>query len=307
MEGWRDQLLWKSRLEIERFQQRHYEEAVAAIRRHSSQSPAIGLILGSGLSSLAEEVEAPTAIPYCEIAHFPCSTVAGHGGRLILGELEGHHVAVMQGRAHFYEGYSMQRVTFPVRVMKWLGVETLFVTNAAGGLNPQFQVGDLMLIADHINLPGMAGLNPLVGPNDSTFGPRFPDMTQAYDAELRLIARRIAEEQELPLHEGIYAMLAGPSFETPAEVRLLRSFGADAVGMSTVPEVLVARHCGLRVLGLSGITNIAISDSFSTQTVSHEHVLDAGRILAPRIARLIRGVLRSLPRQQNIGYCLGER
>lgn len=286
-------------MENQRFEQRHYEEAVAAIKRRSSQSPTIGLILGSGLGSLVEEIGAPTAIPYCEIAHFPCSTVAGHDGRLILGELEGHHVVVMQGRAHFYEGYSMQRVTFPVRVMKLLGVETLFVTNAAGGLNPQFQVGDLMLIADHINLPGMVGINPLLGPNDPAFGPRFPDMTQAYDSVLRLIARRIAAEENLPLHEGIYAMLAGPSFETPAEVRLLRSFGADAVGMSTAPEVLVARHCGLRVLGLSGITNIAISDPSATQLVSHEHVLDAGRILAPRIARLIRGVLRNLPRQQS--------
>lgn len=294
-------------MEIERFRLRHYEEAVAVIRRYSSQSPTVGLILGSGLSSLAEEIGAPTAIPYREIAHFPCSTVAGHDGRLILGELEGHPIVVMQGRAHFYEGYSMQRVTFPVRVMKLLGVQTLLVTNAAGGLNPRFQVGDLMLISDHINLPGMAGLNPLLGPNDSAFGPRFPDMTQAYDVALRLIARRIAEEQGLPLHEGIYAMLAGPSFETPAEVRLLRAFGADAVGMSTVPEVLVARHCGLRVLGLSGITNVAISDSSSAQGVSHEHVLDAGRILAPRIARLIRGVLRNLPRQQSNGYCFGER
>jgi len=289
--------LGSHRLEIERFAQSHYEEAVAAITRHASQSPTIGLILGSGLSSLAEEIEKPTIIPYREIPHFPCPTVEGHSGRLLIGGLEGHCVMVMQGRAHFYEGYSMQRVTFPVRVMKLLGVETLLLTNAAGGLTPQFQVGDLMLITDHINLPGMVGLNPLVGPNDSAFGPRFPDMTRPYDPELGMIARRVAEEERLPLHEGIYAMLIGPSFETPAEVRLVRSFGADAVGMSTVPEVVVARHSGLRVLGISGITNIAISDPLSSQVVSHEHVLDAGAVLAPRIARLIRGVLRDLPGQ----------
>ncbi len=280
----------------ERLTQKEYQEAVAAIHLHSRQSPRIGLILGSGLNGLGEEVETPTIIPYSDIAHFPRSTVEGHHGRLILGTLEGHHVIIMQGRTHYYEGYSMQQVTLPVRVMKLLGVEILLLTNAAGGVNPQFQVGDLMLIADHINLPGMAGFNPLIGPNDLAFGPRFPDMTQAYDPELRMIARRVAAEENLPLQEGIYAMLVGPSFETPAEIRLLRSFGADGVGMSTVPEVTVARHCGLRVLGISGITNVAISDPLTTQTVSHEHVLDAARILAPRMNRLIRGILQNLPR-----------
>ena len=281
-------------LETEQFAPEQYQEAVAAICGHSGQTPKIGIILGSGLRSLADEIENRKVIPYGAIPHFPRSTVVGHDGRLMLGMLENQPVLVMQGRPHFYEGYSMPRVTFPVRVMKLLGVEILVLTNAAGGLNPEFQVGDLMLIRDHINLPGMVGLNPLIGPNDSAFGPRFPDMTNAYDPELRAIARQVAEQEGLPLHEGIYVMLGGPSFETPAEIHFLRSIGADSVGMSTVPEVTVARHCSLRILGISGITNVSISDPLAGHVVNHEHVLEAGKTLTPRVTQLVRGILRNL-------------
>jgi purine-nucleoside phosphorylase len=281
-------------LEIERFSSEQYEGVVSAIHRRSAHVPNVGLVLGSGLSGVAAEIEYPDAISYGDIPGFPRSTVKGHEGQLVLGVLEGQTIVVMQGRAHYYEGYSMQRVTFPIRVLKLLGVKVLLLTNAAGGLNPDYQVGDLMLIADHINLPGMAGLSPLIGPNDASFGPRFPDMAQPYDAELRDAARRVAERESLPLREGTYVMAAGPNYETPAEVRYLRSIGADAVGMSTAPEVVVARHCGLRVLGVSGITNAAIAETSSDHIVDHEHVLQAGKVLAPRMIRLIRGVLRSL-------------
>ena len=281
-------------LEIEQFTPEQYQEAVIAIRSCSGLTPKIGMVLGSGLRSLADEIENSEVIPYGAIPHFPRSTVAGHDGQLVVGMLENQPVLVMQGRAHFYEGYSMSRVTFPVRVMKLLGVEILLLTNAAGGLNPEFQVGDLMLIKDHINLPGMVGLNPLIGPNDPAFGPRFPDMTNAYDSELRAIARQVAEQKGLSLHEGTYVMLTGPSFETSAEIRYLRIIGADGVGMSTIPEVTVGRHCGMRVMGISGITNVSASDPLPGLVVRHEHVLEAGKTLAPRIAQLVRGVLQNL-------------
>jgi purine-nucleoside phosphorylase len=298
--GWRHQITGSALLngrkegidlEVERFAREQYEETAAVIRNRSAQTPKIGLVLGSGLGDLAGEIEEASVIPYGELPHFPQSSVPGHQGRLVSGTLHGQPVVAMQGRAHFYEGYSMQRVTFPVRVMKLLGVEILILTNAAGGLNPNYQVGDLMLICDHVNLPGMLGFNPLIGPNDPEFGPRFPDMTVVYDPELRALAHKVAEQEGLPLHDGIYMMLSGPSFETPAEVRYLRSAGADGVGMSTLPEVTVARHCGMRVLGCSGITNIAISEPSSGRTVDHEHVLAAGKILVPRMSRLLRGIL----------------
>lgn len=270
------------------------EEAAAAVRRRLSTLPRIGLILGSGLSAVAEAVEVEAVVPYASIPCFPQAAVEGHMGRLVAGRLEGQEIVVMQGRAHYYEGYSMAHVTLPVRVMQVLGVEILIVTNAAGGLNPGFRPGDVMLIRDHINMVGMGGLNPLRGPNLDHFGPRFPDMSCAYDLDLRAKARTVALRENIPFHEGIYICLAGPSFETPAEIRFLRIIGADAVGMSTVPEVIVARHGGTRVLGLSGISNVAVSEREGAGQTSHEEVLEAGRVLAPRLEAIIRGVLKQL-------------
>ncbi len=272
----------------------HLEEAVDDIRSRTSCRPRVGIILGSGLGALAQSVEQATTLEYESIPHFPSSTVVGHAGRLVVGVLEGCEVMVMQGRLHYYEGHSMVSITFPVRVMRLLGVETLLVTNAAGGLAPHFNVGDLMLIADHINLVGMGGHNPLIGTNDPRLGPRFLDMSCPYDPGLREIARRVAAGRQLPLQEGVYAYLAGPSFETPAEVRFLRLIGADAVGMSTVPEVLVARHMDMRVLGVSGITNVHAADSAPPRQTTHQEVLEAGRVIAPRMTALIRGVLSQL-------------
>lgn len=275
------------------FTEAQIEEIAAGLRGRFSLSPRVGIVLGSGLKSVAEAVEAEAVIPYAEIPHFPQPTVEGHPGRLVVGLLEGQPVVVMQGRAHYYEGYSMARVTLPIRVMQVWGVEILIVTNAAGGLNPAFRPGDVMLIRDHINLIGMAGLNPLRGPNLDRFGPRFPDMTHAYDAELRAHALAVAREAGIPIHQGVYICLAGPSFETPADVRFLRMIGADAVGMSTVPEVTVARHGGMRVLGISGISNTLVGEGEKSGP-SHEEVLEAGQILGPRLETIIRGVLRRL-------------
>jgi purine-nucleoside phosphorylase len=268
-----------------------YEEAAGEIRRISRVEPRIGIILGSGLSALADAVDDPVSIPFGAIPHFPISTILGHQGRLVLGWLQGQPVAVMQGRVHYYEGYSMQQVTLPVRVMRQLGVEMLVVTNAAGGLNRTFRAGDLMLIVDHLNLVGMIGENPLRGPNDDSLGPRFLDMSKAYDRNLRQLAVAVAAEAALPLHQGIYAGLTGPTFETPADIRFLRLIGADAVGMSTVPEVTVARHGGMRVLGVSGISNLAIDTIDGDAEASHEEVLQAGKLVTPRMTALIKGVL----------------
>jgi purine-nucleoside phosphorylase len=276
------------------FTRSEFDEAANAIRSRTGHQPQFGLILGSGLSPLAEEVENGDVIPFSDIPHFPVSTIEGHQGRLVIGELAGQTVMVMQGRTHYYEGYSMQRVTLPVRVMQVLGVHTLFVTNAAGGINPDFQPGDLMLITDHINLIGMAGLNPLRGPNLNEFGPRFPDMSCTYDPALLTIARRVASDLGFALQQGVYMCLAGPSFETPADIRFLRTVGADAVGMSTVPEVTVARHGGTRVMGVSGISNVAISDPSEDRETTHEEVLEAGRIIVPRLIGLLKGILRDL-------------
>ncbi len=269
----------------------HFEEAAAVIRHAARVQPLIGIILGSGLSALADAVEDPVSIDYQDIPHFPVSTILGHKGRLVLGMLQGLPVAVMQGRVHYYEGYSMQQVTLPVRVLRHLGVETLVVTNAAGGLNKAFSSGDLMLITDHINLVGMTGANPLRGPNDDELGPRFPDMSKAYDRDLRRLALAVASEAGLPLHQGVYVGLTGPTYETPADIRFLRLIGADAVGMSTVPEVIVARHGGMRVLGVSGISNVAIDQIDTNAEASHDEVLQAGELLAPRMTTLIKGVL----------------
>ena len=271
-----------------------YETAAEFVRSRSSTEPKVGLILGSGLNALAEAVRSADVIPYPEIPHFPKPTVEGHVGRLVMGTLEDTQVMIMQGRVHFYEGYPMSQVVFPVRVMQVMGIETLIVTNAAGGLDPAFQPGDLMLITDHLNLVGMAGSNPLFGPNDPSLGPRFPDMSQAYDPELARMAVEVAQQHDIPLHQGIYAGLAGPSFETPAEIRFLRIIGADAVGMSTVTEVTVARHGGIRVLGVSGISNVALAEPDADHETSHEEVLAAGQQIVPRLSALIRGVLAKL-------------
>jgi purine-nucleoside phosphorylase len=268
------------------------DQAADAIRKRTSYQPRVGLILGSGLNSLADSIKHPDLIPYGEIPNWPISTVQGHAGRLVIGELEGQIAFVMQGRVHFYEGYSMSQVTLPVRVMLRLGLEIMFVTNAAGGVNPEFVPGDVMLITDHLNLIGMTGSNPLMGPNIDELGPRFPDMSQAYDRTLMPIARQVATAEEILLREGVYCALSGPSFEGPADLRFLRLAGADAVGMSTVPEVIVARHGVLRVMGLSGISNKANLDGSTVTT--HEEVIEAGKIITPKIEKIIRGVLRAL-------------
>jgi len=246
--------------------------------------------LGSGLGALAQAVEEAVVIPYPLIPHWPVSTVEGHQGELVVGLLEGKPVLVMRGRAHFYEGYSMQRVTFPVRVMQRMDIQVLIVTNAAGAVNQDFAPGDLMLITDHLNLVGMAGNSPLRGPNLDEFGPRFPDMGQAYDRSLCQAARQAAAEASIALREGVYACLAGPSFETPADLRFLRLAGVDAVGMSTVPEVTIARHGGIRVLGISGISNKANLDGNTLTT--HAEVLEAGQRISPKMIAVLRGVLR---------------
>ena len=276
------------------FSQSDFEASAATIQRRTEVRPRVGLILGSGLSTLADAVEDGVVIPYGEIPHFPVSTVEGHVGRLVVGRLEGQAVAVMQGRAHYYEGYSMAEIAFPVRVLQVLGIEILVITNAAGGLNSEFRAGDPMLITDHINLIGMSGLNPLRGPNLDDFGPRFPDMSRAYDPELRTLARQVAREAGVVLREGVYICLAGPSFETPADLGFLRVIGADAVGMSTVPEATVARHGGTRVLGLSGISNVLPVEGAPPVETTHEEVLEAGRMLVPRLEAIIRGVLREI-------------
>lgn len=270
------------------------KEAADYVQTRTEHRPKIGLILGSGLSPLAEEIEQADHIPYQEIPNFPVSGVSGHAGKLVIGNLARQTVMVMQGRTHFYEGYSMQQITLPVRAMRLMGLETLIVTNAAGGINQSFAAGDLMLIVDQINMVGMGGSNPLRGPNLDELGPRFPSMTHAYDPELLDLARKVAQKQNLTLQEGVYLCLAGPTFETPAEVRLLKTLGADAVGMSTVPEVIVARHGGMRVLGISTITNVAIQEITSEAETTHEEVLETGKIVVPKLMSLLKGILAEL-------------
>lgn len=266
-------------------------EATEAIRRHTEQRPQLAIILGSGLGELATEIQDAVAIPYAEIPHFAESTVAGHAGRMVLGTLEGVSVVVLQGRFHTYEGHSAQVAAFPVQVMHQLGAEALIVTNAAGGVNPDYRPGHFMLLRDHISFPGMAGHHPLVGPNDERLGTRFPALAKAYDAELRTIAHSVAaRNSEIVLHEGIYTMVSGPSFETPAELRFLRIVGTDAVGMSTVPEVIVARHMGMRVLGISLITNQATGDE--NIEVNHAEVLATADMVGSLFSYLVHGIVR---------------
>jgi len=268
------------------------DETVAAIRQKTSQMPRIGLVLGSGLGDLADSVEQAERIPYSQLPNWPVSTIMGHKGTLVIGKLAAQSVVVMQGRTHYYEGYSMGHVTFPIRVMQRLGIEILIVTNAAGAINPDFIPGEVMLIVDQLNLIGMGGLNPLRGPNLAEFGERFPDMSQPFDRELMTLARKAAGEQLVTLREGIYVGLAGPSFESPADLRFLRLAGADAVGMSTVAEVVVARHGKTRVLGFSGISNKANLDGSTITT--HVEVLEAGKVIVPRLRSIILGVLYQL-------------
>ncbi|MBM3150750.1 MAG: purine-nucleoside phosphorylase [Chloroflexi bacterium] len=266
------------------------DQIAAILRSRSRRRPVVGMILGSGLGDLAGLIEDADIIPFGDLPGWPLATVEGHVGRLVAGRLEGREVLALQGRVHYYEGYTMPQVALPVRVMQRLGIGILIVTNAAGAVHPEFVPGDVMLITDHINLVGMMGLNPLVGPNLPEFGPRFPDMSQAYDRELRGLARQAAEGSGIPVREGVYVGLSGPSFESPADLRFLRAIGADAVGMSTVPEVVAARHGGTRVLGLSGISNKANLDGDTV--TNHEEVLEAGKVLAPKLESIIRGVLR---------------
>ena len=268
------------------------DEVVAALRDRSSKQPRLAIILGSGLNDVADSVMNADVISFGDLPNFPVSTVAGHAGRIVLGELENHAIFVMQGRIHFYEGYSMAEVTLPIRVMQRFGIETLIVTNAAGGVNPEFVPGEVMLITDHLNLLGMMGQNPLIGPNYDEIGPRFPDMSQPYDRKLSDLARSVAKRERIILYEGVYAGLSGPSFEGPADLRFLRLAGADSVGMSTVHEVIVARHGGMRVLGFSGISNKANLDGSTVTT--HDEVMIAGKVIGPKIGKLIRGVLQGL-------------
>jgi purine-nucleoside phosphorylase len=265
------------------------DETADAVRSFTQYRPKIAIILGSGLGALAEAIENSDSMLYKQLPHWPVPTVEGHTGRLVIGKLEGKEVVCMQGRTHYYEGYTIQQVGFPVRVLQRLGINTLIVTNAAGAVNPLYNPGDLMLIIDHLNLLGMAGLNPLRGPNLAELGPRFPDMSQAYDRALINLSRQVALDLGILLHEGVYGCLAGPSFETPADLRFLRMAGLDAVGMSTVPEVTVARHHGTRVLGVSGISNKANLDGDTPTT--HEEVLEAGKQISPKLTALVRGVI----------------
>ncbi len=273
------------------FSRQDYDQIATFIAQQTQHRPKVALVLGSGFSAFAEAIEDADVLPYGQIPNFARSSVEGHSGQLVVGVLDGHTVMVMQGRVHYYEGFSMDEVTLPIRVMRAFGIETLILSNAAGGLNPTFRPGDLMLIEDQINLLGMVGQNPLMGPNDPDLGPRFPDMSTLYDPRLRALALDVAASLNQTLHRGIYVGLSGPAFETPAEVRFLRMIGGDSTGMSTTNEALVARHSGMRVLGFSGITNVAIDTIDSDQQASHEEVLEAGVQLVPRLTTLLRGIL----------------
>lgn len=265
------------------------QETIKAIRKETDFSPDIGIILGTGLGKLTEKIEPESIIPYKQLPYFPTPTVESYEGRLIFGYLSGKKIVAMQGRFHHYEGYSMEQVTFPVRVMKFLGCNMLIVSNAAGGLNPLFERGDVMIISDHINL---MGVNPLTGPNDESLGPRFPDMLNIYDRDLIKLTEEVALKKAIPVKKGVYVGLQGPTFETGAEYRMLRIIRADAVGMSTVPEVIVARHMSMKVLGLSIITDLCSPDVL--QPVSHEIVIAAANKAEPILTKLIKAVVQKL-------------
>ncbi len=263
--------------------------AATFVRSRTKLTPRLALILGSGLGALAGEVRADAVIPYAEIPGFPQVTVEGHVGNLILGTLEGMVVAAMQGRAHYYEGHTMAEIVLPVRVLRLLGAQALLVSNAAGGINPQWSTGDLMIITDHINFMGS---NPLMGPNDAKLVPRFPDMSQAYDPALIALAEHAALAEDIPVRKGVYVGVHGPSYETPAELRMLGKWGADAVGMSTVPEVIAARHMGMRVLGITAITDMATGEQI--QTVTHTGVIAVAKEIEPKFIRLVKRIVREM-------------
>ncbi|WLR49652.1 purine-nucleoside phosphorylase [Bacillus tianshenii] len=262
------------------------KEAVDYIQGEIKVEPKIGLILGSGLGVLADEVEEAVKIDYTSIPHFPESTVEGHEGKLVVGKLHGQPVIAMQGRFHYYEGYSMQEVTFPVRVMKGLGVDMLVVTNACGGMNESFEPGDLMIINDHLN---MTGANPLIGPNEAELGPRFPDMSRAYTPELVKLAKETASKVGIKVQEGVYAGITGPTYMTPAELIMLRNLGGDAVGMSTVPEVIVASHMQMNVLGISCVTDMAIGEDL--EPLTHEQVVETANRTRPKFIKLVKEIV----------------
>ncbi len=265
------------------------EEAYRSISRRIRIKPRAGIILGTGLGKLVEKVSIRESLPYEDIPHFPSSTVEGHAGRLLFGRLAGKNVVIMQGRAHYYEGYSLSKITLPVRVMKRLGIEILIISNAAGGLNPLFSAGDVMVISDHINLTCQ---NPLIGPNLDLFGPRFPDMVAVYDRELIRIAEQEAARMKVKMQKGVYVGIIGPSLETPAETRFLRMIGADAVGMSTIPEVIVGAHCGLRILGFSAISNINLPECMEPVTLKEilKNASVAGRKMIQIVERVIKKI-----------------
>jgi purine-nucleoside phosphorylase len=265
------------------------KETIDSIRKDTNATPAIGIILGTGLGALANEIRMETVITYDKIPHFPLSTVESHAGRLLFGKLGGKDVVAMQGRFHYYEGYTLQQVTYPVKVMKELGVKTLIVSNACGGLNPQFNLGELVLITDHINFQGV---NPLIGQNDDKMGPRFPDMFDCYNKELRNLAETVATEEKVPLQKGVYVAVSGPTFETAAEYRMFRAMGADMVGMSTVPEVIVARHQGTKVLGFSLVTDMGLADAM--EPCSHERVMAAAAKAEPKLTKLVKKIIERM-------------
>lgn len=265
--------------------------AVKAIRKKSRTRPEVGIILGTGLGDLASSIKAEAIIPYGQIPGFGVSTVEGHKGELLVGTLDGRPVVAMEGRFHFYEGYTLDQITLPVRVMKALGAKVLVVSNACGGMNPQFKAGDLMLIEDHINL---MGVNPLVGPNDESIGPRFPDMSAPYDRELLDRAEACALAEGIRAHRGVFVAVTGPCLETRAEYRFLRGAGADVVGMSTVPEVIVGVHCGLRIVGISIVTDMCLPDAL--EPASLEKILAVAGVAGPRLTRLVRRLLKEMPR-----------
>lgn len=264
-------------------------EAKEYLLKRINIKPAIGLILGSGLGDLADEIDNAIVIDYSDIPNFPVSTVEGHAGKLVIGQLEGKEVVAMQGRFHYYEGYSMQEITFPVRVMAAIGVKTLIVTNACGGLSPQLYPGALMIISDHINFMGD---NPLIGKNEGELGPRFPDMSHAYDVELRELAHRVGRDLGIETHEGVYLAISGPNYFAKAELRMIIKLGADTIGMSTIPEVIVANHGGLKVLGISCVTDMAIPDSL--ESISHQQVMEMANKTKPKFIGLVKGILKEV-------------
>ncbi len=265
------------------------QTSIEYIKGITDRKPIIGIILGSGLGGLSDEIENKIEIPYEEIPHFPQTTVLGHAGKLILGDLRGRSVMAMKGRFHYYEGHSMRQVTYPVRLMQAMGIKNLIVTNAAGGLNDVFETGDLMLIEDHINF---MGFNPLIGPNDEALGTRFPVMNDVYDDTLRSLAHRVGEKLNIALQTGVYVAVTGPSFETTAELKMFKVWGADAVGMSTVPEVLVARHAGMKVMGISCITNVPLKKK--DEAHAHLEVLRVADAARTKLIPLVKGIIEGM-------------